>query len=106
MGLLSLELAGTLDNGGAASSVFTVDRLPADQKTAARDAYYIAIRDLWMLQTAFSAVGLVAICFIRGRVLSEDHTFIKTGLKVEARRAAELENERMGSRAGRQHAVV
>ncbi len=105
-GPLGPELAGILANGGAASSVFTVDKLPADQKTVARDAYYIAIRDIWILQTAFSAVGLVAICFIKGRVLSKDHTVVETGLEVEARRAAELEKERMGGRAGRQEVLV
>lgn len=45
-GPLGPELAGTLANVEAASSVFTANKLPADQKTAARDAYYIAIRDL------------------------------------------------------------
>lgn len=105
-GLLGSELAGNLANGGAASSVFTVNRLPAYQKTAAQDAYYIAIRNLWILQTAFSAVGLMTVCFIRGRVLSKDHTVVQTGLDVEAQRAAELEKERMDGRAGRQNALV
>ena len=103
---LGPELAGILANGGAASSVFTVNKLPAAQKTAARDAYYIAIRDLWILQTAFSAIGLVTVCFIRSRVLSKDHTVVETGLEVEAQRAAELEKERMGGRAGGQKAIV
>ena len=105
-GPIGPQLAATLANGGAVSSVFTVNQLPADQKTAAQDAYYIVICDLWILQTAFSAVGLVAICFIRGRALSEDHTVVETGLEFEARRAAELEKERMGGRAVRQDAIV
>lgn len=105
-GPLGPELAGILANGGAASSVFTVNKLPTDQKTAARDAYYIAIRGLWILQTAFSAVGLVIVCFIRGRILSKAHTVVETGLEVEAQRAAELEKERLGGRAGRQDVVV
>ncbi|KAF6223576.1 hypothetical protein HO133_000419 [Letharia lupina] len=45
-GLSGPRLTGTLANGGAASSVFTVNKLPADQITAARDAYYMEIRDL------------------------------------------------------------
>jgi hypothetical protein len=105
-GLLGPELAGTLTNGGAASSVFTVDNLPADQQRVARDTYYIAIRDLWILQTAFSAVGLVAICFIKGRVLSKDHTVVETGLEVEAQRAAEIEKKRMRGGPEGQDAVV
>lgn len=99
--LLGPELASTLANGGAASSVFAVSKLPAHQKIAAQDTYYTALRDVWISQLAFSAVGLVAMCFIRGRVLSEDHIVVETGLEVEARRAAEVEMERIGNRAGK-----
>ena len=98
-GILGPELAHILADGGAASSVFAVDKLPESMRTAARDAYYMAIRDIWILQTAFSAVGLVAIYFIQGRMLSKDHTIVDTGLEVEARRAAELKVERRGGRA-------
>lgn len=51
-------------------------------------------------------MGLVTIYFIGGRVLSKDHTVVETGLEVEARRAAEIEKERTGGRAGKQDAVV
>jgi hypothetical protein len=51
-------------------------------------------------------VGLVAICFIKGRVLSKYHTVVETGLEVEAQRAAEIEKERMRGGPEGQDAVV
>lgn len=95
---LGPTLAGKLANGGAESSVFQIDTLPAAQKTVARDAYYTSIRDVWIMQTAFAVVGLVCICFIRGQELSEEHKVIETGLEVERLRANEAKLERSGNR--------
>ena len=102
---LDPSFAARLANGGAAASVFDVDHLPDDQKNVARDAYYTSIRDVWIMQTAFAAVALLAICFIRGRTLSEDHTVVETGLDVEARRTEQLEKERREG-GGRQETSV
>ena len=95
---LGLTLAGALANGGAVASVFVVDSLPTEQKAVSRDAYYVSLRDVWILQTAFAAAGLLLIYFIRGRQLSQDHEVVETGLDVEERRAAEVEKERLGTR--------
>lgn len=74
--------------------------------TVARNAYYLSLRNVWILQTAFAAVGLVFICFIKGRQLSQDHEVVETGFEVEKRRAAEAEKERMGNRGDRQNGAV
>lgn len=98
---LGPTLANTLTDGGAEASVFVVDALPTGQKTVARHAYYISIRDVWILQTAFAAVALVLICFIKANKLSHDHEVVETGLEVEERRVAEVMEERKERQAKR-----
>ena len=99
-------LAGTLSDGGAEASVFVIDTLPKEQMTVARNAYYSSLRNVWILQTVFAAVGVVFICFIKGRQLSQDHEVVETGLEVEGRRAAEAEKERLGNRGDGQNGAV
>lgn len=103
---LGSTLAGTLANGGAESSVFQVDALPATQKDVARNVYYTSIRDVWYLQTAFAVVGLVCIWFIRGQELSREHQVIETGLEVEKLRADEAKQERLANRTGGQKEAI
>ena len=95
-------IASTLADGGAEASVFTIDTLPTDQMTVSRNAYYSSLRNVWILQTVFAGVGLIIICFIKGRQLSQDHEIVQTGLLVEERRIAEAGKERLGNRAEKQ----
>ncbi len=99
-------LASTLSDGGAVSSVFVIDTLPRDQMTVSRNAYYLSLRNVWILQTAFAAAGLLSSCFIKGRQLSKDHEVVKTGLEVEERRAVEAEKERLGNRAEERNGAI
>ncbi|GAB7353926.1 hypothetical protein MBLNU459_g4534t1 [Dothideomycetes sp. NU459] len=103
---LGPALATTLANGGAESSVFYVDTLPEEQKTVARNAYYSSLRDVWILQTAFAAAGLICICFIKGQQFSQEHETVETGLDVEERRAEQVKEERQRNRAGGQTEAV
>lgn len=103
---LGSTLAGKLAGGSAESSLSQIDTLPAAQRELARNVYYTSIRDVWLLQTAFAAVGLLCICFIRGQQLSEEHEIIETGLEVERLRATAAKQERLGQGIGTEKEAI
>ena len=61
-------------------------------------AFYTSIRSIWYLLTAISGAGLLVICFLRARKLSEDHEETQTGLETEEKRAREMQAEREAAR--------
>ena len=90
---LGPRLAGQICNGDAESSIFTIKTLPSAQKTLAQNAFYDSIRDVWILQTAFAAVGLLFAVLIKAKDLSKEHEVVETGLETENKRA-ELNKQR------------
>ncbi|KAI0021199.1 MFS general substrate transporter [Xylariomycetidae sp. FL0641] len=78
---LGPELANQLSGGSAGGSVELVSHLTGEQATIARTAYWNSLKDMWIMYTAFAAVGLLISPLVGQRQLSNQHTVHKTGLK-------------------------
>ncbi|KAK3395462.1 major facilitator superfamily domain-containing protein [Sordaria brevicollis] len=72
--------ASLLTGGSAASNVGRLATLPPDQRQIAREAYFNALRTMYIVYVAFSALGLFISLFVGSRTLSKEHEEHKTGL--------------------------
>ncbi|KAI1115629.1 MFS general substrate transporter [Nemania sp. NC0429] len=83
---LGPELANKLSGGSAGANVGLVASLQGEQGRVARDAFWKSLRDMFIVLTAISAVGLLISPLIGQRKLSKEHTEHKTGLQNLAKR--------------------
>lgn len=82
--------------------------LPPDQRQIAREAYFNALRTMYIVYVAFAALGLFVSLFVGSRTLSKEHEEHKTGLDNmkkakedaagEGRRRAPVDEEKADSR--------
>ncbi|KAI0397468.1 MFS general substrate transporter [Xylariaceae sp. FL0594] len=79
------QIADRLTGASAGASVGLVASLPGEQGRVARGAFWIGLREMFIVFTAISAVGLFISPFIGNRKLSDQHTEYKTGLQNLAR---------------------
>ncbi|KAI2616050.1 MFS general substrate transporter [Hypoxylon sp. NC1633] len=78
---LGPELANQLSGGSAGGNVGLVASLPGKEGDIARAAYWNSLRDMFIMYTAFAAVGLLISPFVSQRKLSHEHKEHKTGLQ-------------------------
>ncbi|KAI1384069.1 MFS general substrate transporter [Hypoxylon trugodes] len=78
---LGPELANQLSGGSAGGNVGLVASLQGQQGDIARTAYWNSLRDMYIMYTAISGVGLLVSPFITQRTLSREHQEHKTGLQ-------------------------
>ncbi|KAI0877716.1 multidrug resistance protein fnx1 [Hypoxylon argillaceum] len=83
---LGPELADKLSGGSAGANVALVASLQGEQGRVARDAYWNSLRELFIVFTALSALGLLIGPLVGQRKLSKEHTEHKTGLQNLAKR--------------------
>lgn len=72
--------ASLLTGGSAASNVGRLATFPPDQRQIAREAYFNALRTMYIVYVAFSGLGLFISLFVGSRTLSKEHEEHKTGL--------------------------
>ncbi|CAK7223806.1 hypothetical protein SBRCBS47491_005334 [Sporothrix bragantina] len=73
--------ADLLTGSSAASSVYLVDELTGPALTAARGAYWSAIKTMYIMYAGLAGAGLIASFFITQTTLSKEHVDHKTGLE-------------------------
>ncbi|KAJ5095464.1 hypothetical protein NUU61_004820 [Penicillium alfredii] len=83
VGVLGEKLASQLADGGATASIELIETLPMTQKLAARHAFYMSLRTMWIMYVAFAAVGLLAGFFVDAHYLSKEHKTVVLGLREE-----------------------
>ncbi|KAI1309776.1 multidrug resistance protein fnx1 [Xylaria venustula] len=83
---LGPELANQLSGSSAAANVGLVAGLKGEQGKVARTAFANSLREMFIVFTVISAVGLIVSPFVGRRKLSKEHTEYKTGLQNLARR--------------------
>lgn len=78
---LSAEIIQQVSAGNAAANVMVIGTIsdPA-QQLAVKEAFAFSLRNMWILYTCVSAVGLLASAFIAKQALSKEHTETKTGI--------------------------
>lgn len=79
---LGAETASLLTATSAASSVGKVAALPEPQRSIAQDAYWRALRTMFIFYVAFAGLGLFISFFVGGKSLTQEHTEHKTGLNT------------------------
>lgn len=80
IGVLGQETASLLTGQNAAASVTQVAALPEPQRSIAQNAYWQALRTMFIFYVAFAGLGFVISFFVGGKTLSKEHTEHKTGL--------------------------
>ncbi|KAI0976621.1 multidrug resistance protein fnx1 [Xylaria arbuscula] len=83
---LGPELANQLSGSSAAANVGLVAGLKGEQGKVARTAFANSLREMFIVFTVISAVGLIVSPFVGRRKLSKEHTEYKTGLQNLAKR--------------------
>jgi hypothetical protein len=78
-----------------------IQRLPENEKFAARQAFSSSLSTMWIMYVAFAAVGLGVSFLIGKNVLDKQHEETKTGLDVEKQKKLERDAERVERRRKR-----
>lgn len=79
---LGPDIASLLTGQNAAASVSEVAALPEPQRSIAQDAYWQALRTMFIFYVAFAGLGFIISFFVGGITLSKEHTEHKTGLNT------------------------
>lgn len=80
--VLGQETASLLTGENAAASVSEVAALPEPARSIAQNAYWQALRTMFIFYVAFAGLGFVISFFVGGKTLSKEHTEHKTGLET------------------------
>lgn len=99
--VLGPETASAFGGGSAGANVGLIQRLPENEKFAARQAFASSLSTMWIFYVACSALGLAISCAIGKNKLDKLHEETKTGLDVEKLKRAEREAERAERRRKR-----
>jgi hypothetical protein len=99
--VLGPETAASFGGGSAGANVGLIQRLPENEKFAARQAFSSSLSTMWIMYVAFAAVGLGVSFLIGKNVLDKQHEETKTGLDVEKQKKLERDAERVERRRKR-----
>ncbi len=79
---LPRSITDSLSGGAAAANVMIIGKIMnPTQELAVKEAFAWSMRNIWILCTCISAVGVIASAFITKQVLSREHVETKTGIK-------------------------
>ncbi|KAL3422194.1 major facilitator superfamily transporter [Phlyctema vagabunda] len=93
---LGAQTAKLLSGNSAGASVGIVAALPSEQRQIARAAFFGSLRSMWIMYTAFAALGVFVSLFVGNQKLSKEHQVTKTGLAAqEANRKEKQDRNRM-----------
>jgi hypothetical protein len=91
---LGPQSASQLSGFNAGANVGFIDSLPDAQKRVARDVFARSFHYMWIMYTAFAAVGLLCSLLITKQTLSRQHETTKTGLAAEEEKRIERQERR------------
>lgn len=78
---LSADIVHKFAGDDAAANVMVISTIvDAGQKDAIKGAYTSSLRNMWILYTCVSFLGIVASVFVQRRELSKEHVETRTGL--------------------------
>jgi MFS family permease len=95
------QVATQLAGFNAAASAGLINTLPDSAKAGVRQIVTDSLRDMWIMYTAWGALGLFFSFFITKQILKKDHIVHKTGLAVEEEKRKDREDERRASKAAK-----
>ncbi|KAL8940613.1 MAG: hypothetical protein Q9216_002726 [Gyalolechia sp. 2 TL-2023] len=81
---LSAEIAHQFSGDDAAANVLSIGTITdGTQKLAVKEAFAWSLRNMWILYTCISLLGLLASAFVDKRELSKEHEETVTGIRSE-----------------------
>ncbi|WPH02366.1 Hypothetical protein R9X50_00522900 [Acrodontium crateriforme] len=86
---LGPQLAAQLSGASVGANTQVIDRLPPAQAEIVRVEFANSLKYMWILYTCAAGAGLIAIPFIKRKILTKKHEETKTGLDAEKENAAE-----------------
>lgn len=89
--------ASLLTGQNAAASVSQVAALSEPQRSIAQNAYWQALRTMFIFYVAFAGLGFVISFFVGGKTLSKEHTEHKTGLNTVQQKKPLDDEEKMAA---------
>ena len=95
---LGVSVANELSGGSAGSSVDLVKQLPPATRAIAREAFAESLKTMWIMYTAFAALGVFISLFVGNQKLSKEHQVTKTGLVEEEAKRKELQEKKRQSK--------
>ena len=101
---LGPQLAAQIGGGNAGANTQIINALPPTERDIVHSALASSMSYIWVMCTAFSAIGL-GLCFLLAKTtLSQDHKETETGLEAEKRARLERlqeDRERREARIGK-----
>lgn len=87
---MSPSMAAHMSGGSASANIESIGAITdIAQLLAVREAFAWSLKNMWILYTSMSALGILFSAFILRLKLNKEHVETKTGLKVEATPAVE-----------------
>ena len=83
---LGPSTANLYSGSNAQANVLLINNLTGPQQAIVRKAFWISIRNIWIVAVCFSAAGLLICLLIRRKTLDKVHVEVKTGLAGEEER--------------------
>lgn len=86
---LNMDVVQDFAGDDAAANVMAISTISdTAQKLVVKEAFASSLRNMWILYTCVSFLGVVASAFVKRRVLSKEHVETRTGLVIEKPPAA------------------
>ncbi|OJJ88367.1 uncharacterized protein ASPGLDRAFT_31521 [Aspergillus glaucus CBS 516.65] len=98
--LLGPTTADLFSGSNAQANVPLIENLNDNQKDAVRRAFWVSLRDIWVVGVAFAAAGLVVCFFIGDKKLDKTHVEVKVGLEGEEKRRKITDQQRKRAAEG------
>ncbi|KAJ5698622.1 MFS multidrug transporter-like protein [Penicillium macrosclerotiorum] len=92
--------ADLFSGSNAQANVLLIDTLPMSQQKVVRDAFWLSVRDIWILAMSFAAAAFLVCFLIRHKTLEKKHVEVKMGLAGEEERRKILLAQRAGKKQG------
>jgi Major Facilitator Superfamily len=102
---LGSKTANLFSGSNAQANVLVIDTLPKSEQNAIREAFWLSIRDIWIVAVCFAAVAFLVCFLIRATTLQQRQVEIKTGLAGEEERRRILMERRAGNKKAEPEAV-
>ncbi|KAI4149143.1 MAG: hypothetical protein LQ340_004773 [Diploschistes diacapsis] len=77
------QLSNEIGGGAAGANTQAIQSLPPAQRDVVHSVLADSLSYIWIMYTAFSAVGIFVSFLVTKNTLSKDHTETKTGLEAE-----------------------
>ena len=95
---LGASTANLFSGSNAQANVFHIEDLDNAQQRIVHKAFWLSIRNIWIIGVSFAAAGFLICLLIRHKKLDKTHVEVETGLAGEEERRRIAMEQRVGKR--------